>query len=61
MGFQFINDARASGRSENANEDVRVFQIGSYVDMVDADQRALERYFARDDAAELAFQDFVDA
>ena len=61
MRFQFLHHARCRCRAEDADENMRVLQIGRDVDLVDAHERAFESYFARDDRAQLPFHEFVDA
>ena len=43
-------------RAEDADEDVRIFQVGRDVDLLDGDERALESDLARENAAELALE-----
>ncbi len=59
MRFQFINHARAECRSENAYEHVGALQVGRNINSVNADQRAFEVYFARNDCTQLTFDEFV--
>ena len=59
MGLQFVDYAAAIVGPECAYENVRALKIGRDVDGIDADQRAFEIDFARDDTAELTFHEFV--
>ena len=40
---------------------MRVFQIGGDINLVQRHERAVESHLARDEAAQLAFQEFVYA
>jgi hypothetical protein len=60
MRFQ-LRDYIRSARTENADIDVCFLQVGRDVDLIDRDERFLERDFASDDDAELTFEEFVDA
>ena len=60
IGLQFINNFRAAHLAETAYEYVGVLQVGRNVDSIDADERALEIYFARNDCAQFTFYEFVN-
>ena len=60
MRLELIDHARA-GRAEDADKNVRVFQIGGDVHLIDGHQALLEFHFARDNSTELAFQHFIYA
>src|SRR3954462_9601865 len=46
---------------QNADEDMSVLQVRRHVDLIDRDERVLETQVARDDGAELALEQFVNA
>src|SRR5262245_33449958 len=59
MAIVFVDHACAPVRTECAYENARALQIGRDVDGVDADQRAIEVDFTRNDTTELTFHEFV--
>lgn len=60
IGFQLTNHFGAVSRAEDTDKDVRIFQIGRDIDMIDADERAFEINFPCDDSTQLAFDEFVN-
>jgi hypothetical protein len=50
MRFQFVYHAGASFGAKSADENVRALEIGRDINSINADQRALEVYFSRDDS-----------
>ena len=60
MRFELIDHARAS-RPEDTDKNVRVFQIGRDVHLIDGHQAFFKFHFARDNYTELAFQHFIYA
>jgi len=59
--FQFVHHGLATFRSEHADKNVRVLQIGGDFDVVDGDKRPFKTDFAGEDSAQFPFYDFVDA
>src|SRR5947207_13559856 len=59
MRFELLEDARPSAGCENADVNVRVLQVGSDIDMIDADQSVSESDLARDDATKLTLDHFI--
>ena len=59
MRFQFSDHARPSGRAKNAYENMGVLQVGRDIDSVDTDKDIFEVYLARNDSAQLTFDEFV--
>lgn len=60
MIFELFHDARPGVRSENADENMRIFQIGSNVDVIDADQDAFKMEIACEEPAQFPFYHLVD-
>ena len=60
IGFQLTNHFGAVSGSEDTDKDVRIFQIGCDIDVINADERAFEINFPRDDSTELAFDELVN-
>jgi len=61
MRLQFVDHASASVCAQSTDENMCALQIGRDIDIVDADQHAFEVYFARNDGAQLAFDELVYA
>ena len=59
--FQLFHGRSLAFFPENAHVGMRVFQVGRYVHLVQRHERAVEIDLARDDGAELAFQELVNA
>ena len=61
MRFQFTDHASTSFGTKSADENVRALKIGRDIDSINADERAFEVDFPRDDSAQLTFHEFVYA
>ena len=48
-----------TGSAEHADKNMRAFQIGRDVHLIDADKSGLKRHLARNNAAKFAFEKFV--
>jgi len=60
MFFQLLHYGLGFFGPKHADKNVRAFQIGSDVDVIDGDESAFKTDFARNNSAQFPFYDFVD-
>src|SRR5437660_7977822 len=58
MGLELANYGGA-GSAEHADKNMRIFQIGRDVHLIDADKPGLKRHLPRNNPAKFAFEQFV--